>query len=129
MVRLASPHDIGLVGETGATHNRRIALTNKQFTYLLAGLPILMSDVPAHRDFAAALGEAAHLYAVDDDVQLAQMMDEVLGDPARLAAARAHAWRLGQERYNWDMEKQTLLDVVDRSLAGQREAEPAEAVV
>ena len=43
METLAAPYDIGLCGEIGHTPNRKIALTNKQFTYLLAGLPALMS--------------------------------------------------------------------------------------
>ena len=51
MERLAAVHDVGLVGETGHTPNRKIALTNKQFTYLLAGIPLVMSDIPAHRVF------------------------------------------------------------------------------
>ena len=33
MERLAAVYDVGLVAETGATPNRRIALTNKLFTY------------------------------------------------------------------------------------------------
>jgi glycosyltransferase involved in cell wall biosynthesis len=125
MVRRAAEYDIGIVGETGVTHNRRIALTNKQFTYLLAGIPTLMSDVPAHRQFASELGEAAHLYAVDDDLQLAQRMDYALENPSRLAAARKHAWRLGQERYNWDREKQFMLDLVANSMRPLHEVKVA----
>ena len=59
MERLAAIYDVGLVGETGHTPNRRIALTNKQFTYLMAGIPVVMSDIPAHRDIARAMGRRA----------------------------------------------------------------------
>jgi glycosyltransferase involved in cell wall biosynthesis len=112
MAKLAAAHDLGLAAETGRTHNRRIALTNKLFTYLLAGVPTLMSDIDAHRRIADDVEGAASLYPVDDPDSLAHAMDALLLDPGRLARARAEAFRLGQTRYNWDLEKQTLLDLV-----------------
>lgn len=124
MVGLASAFDVGLVGETGHSHNRRIALTNKQFTYLLAGLPSLMSDVPAHQAFAQTAGGAARLYETDDPDSLAQAMDDVLGDPLALAARRAEAHRLGQARFNWDTEQSILLTEVQRALSPSRKAAP-----
>ncbi|WP_075223280.1 glycosyltransferase [Acuticoccus yangtzensis] len=116
MVRLAAQYDLGLVGETGTTHNRRIALTNKQFTYLLAGVPAVMSDVPAHVDFAAEADGAAFLYRTEDPASLAKVLDDLIGDPERLAAARARAFALGRERYNWDREKAVLVETVERAL-------------
>ncbi|MEC9347796.1 MAG: hypothetical protein VYB54_16335 [Pseudomonadota bacterium] len=116
MERLAAHHDAGLCGETGHSANRRIALTNKIFTFLLAGIPVLLSAIPAHSDIVADLGPAATLYDVDDADSLAAAYDAMLQDPARLEAARCHAWKLGQDRYNWDREQATLVRLVDRSL-------------
>ena len=110
MELLASNYDLGLVGETGHTLNRRIALTNKQFTYLVAGIPVVMSDIPAHRAFATEAGAAARLYPVDDWANLAVAFDSLLCDAHALAVARATAWRLGRERFNWDLEKASLLE-------------------
>jgi glycosyltransferase involved in cell wall biosynthesis len=112
MERLAAAYDVGFVGETGWTANRRVALTNKLFTYLLAGLPVVMSDIPAHRAFAPEAGAAARLYATDDADSLAAALDSLLGERTRLAAARATAFRLGQMRFNWDVEKVKLLDLI-----------------
>jgi len=121
MGRLAATYDVGLVGETGNTLNRRIALTNKQFTYLLAGIPVVMSDIPAHRDFAPSLGVATRLYPVEDAAGLTQALDTLLGDGASLAAARNAAWRLGQDRFNWDLEQAKLLSCVEAALGiGER---------
>ena len=39
MERLAAQYDVGLVAETGHSQNRAICLTNKVFSFLLAGLP------------------------------------------------------------------------------------------
>lgn len=109
MVALAAPYDVGLVAETGATHNRRIALTNKQFIYMLAGLPSVMSDVFAHRQFAEDADGAVTLYETDNAHSLAVALDSLLTDPARLAAARIRAYALGQTRYNWEREQAVLL--------------------
>jgi glycosyltransferase involved in cell wall biosynthesis len=118
MERLAAAHDVGLVGETGRTPNRRIALTNKLFSYALAGVPAMISDIPAHRDYAREAGLAARLYPVDDAAELAAALDELLGEDGRpLAEARAQAYALGQEQLNWDREQAVFLTLVKDALA------------
>lgn len=113
MERLCAVHDLGLVGETGYTPNHRIALANKLFSFLLAGVPVLLSDIPAHRKIAGDLGEAVRLYAVDQPSSLAQALDGLLSpNDGVLASARRHAFSLGQQRYNWEAEKHRLLDLV-----------------
>jgi glycosyltransferase involved in cell wall biosynthesis len=114
MIKLAVNHDIGYVGETGDTESRRIALTNKLFTYLLAGIPVVMSDIPAHRDLAPRLGRAARLYEAGNAKDLALAFDRLLAEPRVLASSRNEAWRLGQERYNWEAEKTIIQNLVSR---------------
>ena len=116
MEQLAAAYDIGLVGETGGTLNRRIALTNKQFTYLLSGLPVVMSDVPAHRDFALQAEGAAFLYKNQDAGSLAELIDWLMSDQTRLAGARVRALRLGRERFNWETEKVKFIDLIKGAL-------------
>ena len=118
MIALAARYDAGLVGETGETENRRIALTNKQFTYLLAGVPAVMSDIPAHVRFAAEAREAVLLYRNGDAADLASALDNLFLDPDRLAAARAAAWRLGQEKFNFEAEAGIVTRLVTNALAG-----------
>ncbi len=113
MERLAASYHVGFVGETGCTASRRVSLTNKLFTYLLAGLPAVMSDIPAHRAFAPEAGDATRLYTADDLDSLARTFDSLLGHPERLAAARVAAFRLGQTRFNWEVQKPTFLDLVN----------------
>jgi hypothetical protein len=64
MVRLAAAYDIGLSLETDVSENRRLCLTNKIFTYLLAGVPVLLSDTPAQRALAPDLGAAQRLVSL-----------------------------------------------------------------
>ena len=119
MVMLACAYDVGLVGETGKSRNRQIALTNKQFTYFLAGLPAVMSDVPANCQLAQEVGIAAAIYTADDYESLAASLDRIFENPFELAAARHEAFRLGQERFNWDVEKTVVLTCVADALAGR----------
>jgi glycosyltransferase involved in cell wall biosynthesis len=118
MERLAARYDVGLVGETGATANHRIALANKLFTYFLAGIPVVASDIPGHRWLAERTGPALSLYPVESAVGLAAAIDGFLdGDGATLAQARAHAHALGQQSLNWDVEKAVLIRKVQEVTA------------
>ena len=112
MVRLAATYDLGLSLETSVSENRRLCLTNKIFTYLLAGLPVMMSDTPAQCLLAPELGAAAELVSLAEPAGIAVALER-LG--ARLDNARAEAARLGRERYNWEIEKSTLQASVDRA--------------
>jgi glycosyltransferase involved in cell wall biosynthesis len=115
--RLGAAYDLGYVGETGETESRQAALTNKLFSYLLGGVPSLVTDIPAHRQIACHLGEAMTLFPVGDVRALAASLDRLFLDPQRLSAARAHSWRLGQMRYNWETEQIELLAQVARAIS------------
>jgi glycosyltransferase involved in cell wall biosynthesis len=116
MVRLAADYDLGLSLETEVSENRRICLTNKIFTYLLAGVPVVMSNTPAQKLLAADLGPAARLCDLADPAGLAATLDS-LASPAILAEASAAAWRLGRDRYNWEKEQDVLLQSVAAAFA------------
>ncbi|MBL6616327.1 MAG: hypothetical protein ISP45_20105 [Reyranella sp.] len=122
MVRLAAPYDIGLSLETDVSDNRRVCLTNKIFTYLLAGVPVLLSDTPAQRALAPDLGVAGRVVSLTDPQGMQRTLDRLAGSPSERAQASAHAWRLGRERYNWDIEKASLVGSVDRAFARRRVA-------
>lgn len=117
MERLAADYDVGYSGETGFSKNNELALGNKLFSYLTGGIPILASDVDAHRRIAPGLGAAITLFPLGDMLGLAAAMDQYLLDPSRLAAARQCAWRLGQERYCWEAEQGSLLKAVAGAFA------------
>jgi glycosyltransferase involved in cell wall biosynthesis len=116
MEALAAEHDVGLGSEPAHTINNSLALSNKLFTYLLAGIPAAMSDTPAQRAFAVATGTMSQVYPINDHEALATILDSLLGDPARLAAARAKAYRLGQERYNWEREGSKFIEMATASI-------------
>jgi glycosyltransferase involved in cell wall biosynthesis len=114
MVRLAATYDLGLSLETDVSENRRLCLTNKIFTYLLGGVPVLLSDTPAQRALAPDLGEAAALVPLSDPTAVAAALDRLASGPE---GARAEALRLGRERYNWEIEQAALLASVETAFA------------
>jgi hypothetical protein len=120
MARLAASYDIGLSLETDVSENRRLCLTNKIFTYLLAGVPVLLSDTPAQSALAPDLGAAARLVSLADPTAMAATLDDLGGSSAARAEASASAWRLGRERYNWEVEKAALLRSVARAFASRQ---------
>ncbi len=117
MARLAHTFDVGFSGEPGFSRNNTLSLGNKVFTYLLAGVPAVMSDVPAHVSFAAEAEGATFLFRAEDPTSLANALDALFENPDRLANARARAFALGQERFNWETESATLLACVSRALS------------
>jgi hypothetical protein len=114
MVRLAAACDLGLALETDVGENRQLGLTNKIFTYLLADVPVVMSDTPAQRQLASDLGKAAALVSLSGPQAIAAAIDRLASG---LDTAKAHAARLGRERYNWDVEKKAFLASVDAAFA------------
>lgn len=113
--RLGASYDLGYAGETGFSQNNLRALGNKLFSYLLGDVPILATDIPAHRLLAPQFGEAMTLFPIGDAAALAKAIDRLLLDPQRLANARACAWHLGQTRFNWEIEQSCLTDVIEKA--------------
>ncbi|MDO8541018.1 MAG: hypothetical protein Q7S40_11325 [Opitutaceae bacterium] len=116
MVRLAAAADLGLSVEESMPLNRDLCLTNKVFAYLLAGIPQLLSRTSAQVAVAPELGSAALLGALDDPTATAAMLDAFLGDATRVTQARLHAWKVAQERYCWDAEKEIFLRTIGSAL-------------
>ena len=120
MVEVAADYDLGISFEVGETESRRYCLTNKIFTYLLGGLPILMSATPAQASLAADLGDAAAVVSLTDVDSIARQLDLWGLSPDALDRAGARAWQLGQERYNWDVEQRAFLASVKSAFEGRR---------
>jgi glycosyltransferase involved in cell wall biosynthesis len=119
MIEFAGQYDVGLSLEADVSESRRRCLTNKIFTYLLAGRPVLMSDTPAQTALARDLGQAAALVSLSDPAMIADQLDRWALSPEALRAAREAAWQLARTRYNWQVEQRAFLASVTRALKQQ----------
>lgn len=124
MARLASGAHLGLSLEQSTPRNRDLCLTNKIFTYLLAGVPVALTPTAAQNALLSPLGPAALSLSFTDPSATAATLDHWLIHKAPDAAA--HAWRLGQDRFNWDHERTTLIHLVREKLGSpSRGAKPS----
>jgi hypothetical protein len=102
MVALCRGLDVGLALEPGFSLNNRLALSNKLFTYLLAGLAVAISDTPGQRLLGHTLGEAAILYRPGDVAALGAGLKRWADDKRLLARGRTLAWRAARQRWHWE---------------------------
>jgi glycosyltransferase involved in cell wall biosynthesis len=113
MIRLAAEYDAGIASEPGHSPNNRLALSNKLFTYMLAGVPTIASATTAQSEIAAGMPDVVFVHPQQNAQALAARMDELLLSPRALENARQAAWQLGQVRFNWDMEQRTFLQAIE----------------
>jgi hypothetical protein len=112
MVPHAAGYTAGLALERREPLNRDICLTNKAFTFLLAGIPVIFSRTKAQEQLAADLKAAALLIDIDETDTSASVLSRWLDDSNQQSAAREHALRIGREFYHWDREKLKFLALV-----------------
>lgn len=112
MVHYAAGYTAGLAIERRVPINRDLCLTNKAFTYLLAGLPVIFSRTKAQQTLAIELGDAGLVIDLEKKVQSATSLECWLNNDRTQASARSAASQLGRSRFNWDLEKEKFLGVV-----------------
>jgi glycosyltransferase involved in cell wall biosynthesis len=116
MVRDAAGYTAGLGLELCAPRNRDLCLTNKAFTYLLAGVPVILSRTRAQDRLAADLGDASLLIELKDEDRSARQLTDWLENTENQNKARVAARGLGRDRFNWDQEKRRWLSEIEKLL-------------
>jgi len=116
MVEACHGHDLGLGLETGFSLGNRLALPNKALTYILAGLPVALTDTPGQRRFGRDLGAGALMVAPGGVDALAAGLTRCAHEPGLLARARRAAWEAAVRRWHWEhpLERGALLTAVSR---------------
>ncbi len=127
MVRAAALFDVGLALEPPVSENNDILLSNKIFTYLLAGIAVVATRTRGQERLLADLGSAAVGCRPGDGASLAAALRPWVDDRSALDAAKQASWALGGSRYNWDAEQAVFLGTIGRVIADQdhRRAVPA----
>ena len=116
LIQVAAAYDIGLALEIPHCANRDICLTNKLFTYVLAGNAVIASNTSAQGLFMQQYPGVGKLYQSGDTAQLAQLIRSYYENPVFLHNDRKEAWLLGRAQLNWDVERQYFLQVIESVL-------------
>ncbi len=102
MVELAQNYDAGFSCEEPAVLNRRLCLCNKIFTYLAAGVPVILTRTPAQAALSADLGTAALTYDCGDVDGLGDRLRRFAGDVDARRQARCAARAAAERRWYWE---------------------------
>jgi glycosyltransferase involved in cell wall biosynthesis len=115
--------DIGAMPIQPSTLNHRLSTPNKLFECLAAGIPVVASDFPTMRRII--IGDpGGPLGAVCDPMSVESIADAirsiVLLSPADKDALRARCLRAAAERWNWELEGDTLVSVYSEIMPRRR---------
>jgi glycosyltransferase involved in cell wall biosynthesis len=116
LIEFISQFDIGLACETGFSLNNTLALSNKIFTYIQAGLAVLSSDVTSQKQLLEQNPGFGSVYENNNIDSLINILTEYEANRQKLINNREAAFKLGQEKYNWENESQIFLDLVNKTL-------------
>jgi len=117
MVPLAAEHDILLGTQPGAELFHQMAIGNKVFTGMMAGLALALSDTIAHRELLSEVPGCGFLFQDRDVEGLTAKLRELLDDPSRLEAMKLLSWHHAEVRFNWEQESKILLQTVNTVLS------------
>lgn len=116
LVMFASQFDIGLATEPGFSTNNNIALSNKLFTYINAGLAIIASDTIAQSRFLKKYPVIGKVYPKKDSDSLAKLIAEFIKNGDSLCAAKQASYLLGQNELNWENESEKFIRLIKETL-------------
>src|ERR1017187_2634484 len=111
--KVAADFDIGIAAEIPYCENRNICLTNKIFTYLLAGNCILASDTDAQKDFLKKYSNVGLTYKHNELEDLASKIIFLHTDRNFLINCKKNASYLADIALNWEDESEKLYSAVN----------------
>lgn len=119
MVDLARGYDVGLALEQMDVRNRQLCLTNKAFTYILAGVAVAITDTPGQHVLGVDLGRATALVPPADIDALGVAFARWAADPVALDSAKRAAWEAATRRWHWEhqAERGALYRLVGEALS------------
>jgi glycosyltransferase involved in cell wall biosynthesis len=113
MVRLSSLYDIGMALEPRGAVNTEMCISNKLFTYLIAGNAIMATNTPGQRSVIDAVGRAGVCFDEADVQGMALQLRYWFANREALEQSRREAWHWATVCFNWDLEKRKFLDLID----------------
>jgi glycosyltransferase involved in cell wall biosynthesis len=109
MVRLAAQHDILLGTQPGDDLFHQMAIGNKVFTGMIAGLGLALTDTIAHREFIFENSGCGFVFSNEDSNQLAEKLNFLIANRSVLQQIKQTSWNLSEEKFNWEKESDILI--------------------
>ncbi|HYO49978.1 MAG TPA: glycosyltransferase [Chloroflexia bacterium] len=109
LIRSLAEFDVGLALERPENGNYSRTITNKIFSYLLAGLAVAATDTPGQREVMGQIPSAGFLYPAGDPGALAAGLARWQSDTQARRAAQQAAWDAARQRFCWDIEQRAFL--------------------
>ena len=107
-------YDIGLALERPQNRNYSLTVTNKVFSYMLAGLAIVATDTPGQREVMSQAANAGFLYPAGDAKSLRDALEVWIRDLEKLRRAQQAAWDAARARFCWEIEQKKFLALLKR---------------
>ena len=112
LIRSMAEYDVGLALERPENRNYNLTVTNKLFSYMLAGLALAATNTPGQREVMDQAPGAGFLYSPGDPKGLRSALEFWIKDRQELLHARQAAWDAARSRFCWDIEQKTLLELL-----------------
>jgi glycosyltransferase involved in cell wall biosynthesis len=121
LVNAAAEADVGVVPYTAYSPGYYYASPNKLFEYMFAGLAIAVSNLPVLEKIVRD-HDLGVVFDPADPRHIAEQLNALVGNPARLRACRENATWVARNRYNWDHEGGKLISLYRTLAAGNAHA-------
>lgn len=113
----AMGHDVGLCLERNVPENRNLCLTNKIFLFMLAGLPLIVTETAGQLEFLRHVPGCALSYRPGDVGALVRILEKIVSDRKVTERMREASTSYAQERWNWERESKSFVEIVKRAIA------------
>lgn len=114
---ICANHHIGLALEPGFSHNNNIALSNKIFTYLTAGLAVIATATDAQKKIMDENPGFGIVSSIGDSNEMANVLRNYLNDRTLLYHHQANALKLANNTFNWELEQEKFINLIKSTLA------------
>jgi glycosyltransferase involved in cell wall biosynthesis len=116
LAKFAAKFDIGLALEPAFSINNDLALSNKIFVYLQAGLCVVASDTTAQKNFMDKYPGIGKIYTKGNTEALSDILQYYDTHRDILWEAQKESLSLARTELNWETEQKKFLAVVERAL-------------
>lgn len=110
MVELAAKYDILLGSQPGTDLFHQMAIGNKVFTGMMAGLALALTHTIAYQNLLIESPNCGFLFPDQNEFELAKKLNELIEQPNLLWLMKTNSWLLAEQCFNWDKESEKLLD-------------------